>query len=356
VWFTNERAALPIAAAGTSAWNLRIGEPAPRSLARYLATRAAIGAWIERGDIVGIDVDRGAPDALLLADPAACAPLGKLGEPLGLLVLGAEPGASIADVDDTLAAAIDFASMATKLLHADLEARRRNQAERSGVAETLLSHAYVSCFQPIRSLDDDVIVGFEALTRFADSTPPAWRFAEAQRVGLGIELEEATILSALAGAVQLPARRWVSVNASPALVLGATGALTEALRTADRNIVVELTEHDPVEDYDLLRSALNRLGADVLLSVDDAGSGFASLRHVLILEPDFIKLDQSWVRGIDSDRARQALVAGLQSFAAKTDCRLIAEGIETEAERRTLVDLDVPLGQGFLLGVPAPPR
>ena len=88
------------------------------------------------------------------------------------------------------------------------------------------------------------------------------------------------------------------------------------------------------------------------LSVDDAGSGFASLRHVLALEPNYIKLDRTWVKGVQSDRARQALLAGLHHFASETGCPLIAEGVETEAELETLRKLDVELGQGFYLGRP----
>jgi EAL domain-containing protein (putative c-di-GMP-specific phosphodiesterase class I) len=92
----------------------------------------------------------------------------------------------------------------------------------------------------------------------------------------------------------------------------------------------------------------------VRLSVDDAGSGFASLRHILRLEPDFIKLDRSWVHGVDTDPARQAMIAGLRHFADQTGAQLIAEGIERDEERAALITLDVDLGQGYLLGRPAP--
>ncbi len=91
----------------------------------------------------------------------------------------------------------------------------------------------------------------------------------------------------------------------------------------------------------------------MLLAIDDAGAGFSSLRHILELRPAYVKLDRSLVPDVDRDPARQALVAGMQHFAAATDCRLIAEGIETEAESATLAGLGVTLGQGFHLGRPA---
>ena len=90
------------------------------------------------------------------------------------------------------------------------------------------------------------------------------------------------------------------------------------------------------------------------VSVDDAGAGFASLRHILELKPDFVKLDVALVRGIEADPARQALIVGLCHFAARTGAILIAEGIETAAEAETVRGLGVPFGQGYLLGRPGP--
>ena len=134
------------------------------------------------------------------------------------------------------------------------------------------------------------------------------------------------------------------------------GALGKLLQRTDREIVLELTEHERVDDYVELRAAFDTLGPETKLSVDDAGSGFASLRHVLSLQPHFVKLDLSLVSGIHTDPARQALVAGIEYFATETDARLIAEGIEVVEEMDVLKRLDVELGQGYLLGRPAAAR
>ena len=117
-----------------------------------------------------------------------------------------------------------------------------------------------------------------------------------------------------------------------------------------------ITEHPPIDDYAALRAALARLDPSVRVAVDDASSSYASLRHILALRPAYVKLDMGWVRDIDADPARQALVAGLVHFADEVGCQLIGEGIETEAERAILFQLGVPLGQGYLLGRPAPIR
>jgi EAL domain-containing protein (putative c-di-GMP-specific phosphodiesterase class I) len=119
--------------------------------------------------------------------------------------------------------------------------------------------------------------------------------------------------------------------------------------------VIEVTEHAPIGDYKRLNAAVNRLRAlGVRFAVDDAGAGFASLRHILRLAPDFIKLDRTLIEGIESDRSRQALAAGLISFADKIDATIIAEGIERSAQVEALEELGVGYGQGFFIARPGP--
>jgi EAL domain-containing protein (putative c-di-GMP-specific phosphodiesterase class I) len=208
-------------------------------------------------------------------------------------------------------------------------------------------------FQPFVRLRDRQVSGYEALTRFTDGTPPDAVFTEATHLSMGVELELATLRAAVAAARFLPPDRFVSINGSPALVVGAIQELRRLLQSSDQLFVLEITEHDRVDDYGVLLDLLELLRPRVRLSIDDAGSGFSSLRHVLTLRPDFVKLDQSWVRNIEADPSRQALVAGLAHFARATRCVLIAEGIETEAELHVVDGLGVEFGQGFLFGHPA---
>ena len=119
--------------------------------------------------------------------------------------------------------------------------------------------------------------------------------------------------------------------------------------------MIEVTEHAPIADYKRLNAAVDTLRAlGVRFAVDDAGAGFASLRHILRLAPDFIKLDRTLINGIQSDRSRQALAAGLISFAERIDATIIAEGIEKLAELNMLASLGVGHGQGFFLARPGP--
>jgi EAL domain-containing protein (putative c-di-GMP-specific phosphodiesterase class I) len=203
-----------------------------------------------------------------------------------------------------------------------------------------------------------VVAGYEALTRFSPSNGdlmgPIVAFAAAARVGLGLELEIVTLRASLAAASVLPPQAFVSLNVSPELLL--SGRLAELLAGHERQVVLEITEHVAISDYAALRRSLVGLGARVRLAVDDAGAGFASFRHILELAPDFVKLDIDLVRGIDTDPARQALVAGMTHFATDRGLHLIAEGIETKAELATLRSLGLEFGQGYLLGRPRDSR
>jgi EAL domain-containing protein (putative c-di-GMP-specific phosphodiesterase class I) len=253
-----------------------------------------------------------------------------------------------------LAGAIDFAAVVNGLLRPRLLEQRRAELDRMELRSVLRTSAFRPFFQPIVSLETGEVVGSEALTRFDDGSRPDTRFREAATLGLGRELELATLRAAVDEArALLPADAWISLNVSPALLTHAEGELRDVLDVRDRDVVLELSEQEAVSDYDAMRAAVAAVGEGVRLSIDDAGSGFASLRHILRLDPAFIKLDRSWIHGVDEDPARQAMIAGLRHFADQTGAELIAEGIEREEERATLVALRVELGQGYLLGRPA---
>jgi EAL domain-containing protein (putative c-di-GMP-specific phosphodiesterase class I)/DNA-binding NarL/FixJ family response regulator len=210
-------------------------------------------------------------------------------------------------------------------------------------------------FQPICTLDG-TLVGSEALSRFRGPpkrSPEAW-FAEASAVGLLVELELAAARAAFAAVPSLPSKTCLSVNVSPVTVIGST--FQKLIRKVEaRRIVVEVTEHAPIADYARMNDAVRRIKAEgVRLAIDDAGAGFASLRHILRLDPDFIKLDGTLIRGIAKDRSKQALAAGLISFAEKIGAAIVAEGIETAGELRALAALGVQYGQGFYLARPVP--
>ena len=233
--------------------------------------------------------------------------------------------------------------------------RSDRSGARSRIRRALDDDLLHTVFQPICTLAGST-VGAEALSRFRGppSRGPLRWFAEAEEVGLLRDLELVAVRAALAALPDLPGGVFLSVNVSPA-TLATAGFLRLIAGSDGARVVVEITEHARIHDYESLREALDALREfGVRVAIDDAGAGFASLRHILRLEPEFIKLDRTLIDGIECDRSRQALAAGLISFAEKIDATIVAEGIERPAEVDALADLGVRYGQGFFFAQPAP--
>jgi EAL domain-containing protein (putative c-di-GMP-specific phosphodiesterase class I) len=208
--------------------------------------------------------------------------------------------------------------------------------------------------QPIVHLATTETAGYEALSDLSTRDLQGadnW-FRDAAVLGLGEEFELVLLTLALEELHSLPAAVYLSVNVSPTTAMSAH--LAELLRDVDaRRLVLELTEHVPVEDYAALNVALKRLRRrGIRIAVDDAGAGFSSLNHILLIRPEIVKLDVSLIRDVDCDVARRSLVSGLCHFAAEIGAECIAEGVETHAQARTLRDLGVTYGQGWHLGPP----
>jgi len=239
--------------------------------------------------------------------------------------------------------------------------RQRQQAIAAGarsaqVRAMIDGDGFFIVHQPICALPGRDIVGYECLSRFSGApmrTPDVW-FAEADEVGLREALEVAAVRKAIDSAGSLPACAYMSINASPMTIRGDAFQALLAVAPAERTII-ELTENATVDDYDRLAEALRPLRErGFRLAVDDAGAGYASMQHILQLRPDIIKLDMNLTRDIDSDPARKALAAALIGFAHDVGSQIVAEGVETEEELRTLQMLGADAVQGYLTGRPLP--
>jgi PAS domain S-box-containing protein len=322
----------------------------PRS--RHLRERAEAGPWIEawrghRSHPYADSFRRAAVQA------AAYAPVSYDGTVIGVLAVASSEADAMTQLSAQLAAIVDFADLAGALLGRRVRNGSENRGQRAATEAIIDDRAFTPVFQPIIDIIRGGVVGYEALTRFDDGVPPAIRFADAASIGLGLDLERATLEAALVAAKGLSRSRFLHLNVSPALVRARTD-LNRLLGNGGSRLVLEITEHSGVGDYLEFQEAIASIGRSVLLAVDDAGAGLASFRHIQELRPAFIKLDISLIRGIDTDPAKQALVAGMRHFARMTGRRLIAEGIETEAQAAALRALHIRLGQGYLFGRPAP--
>lgn len=293
------------------------------------------------------------------------------------LQIGAYLGVPLVDVDGTVTGMLCATSatpqpelsaddVATARLVADVvqdvhrralsrsAAQRRRQGLREQLVQLCDGRGRRVVVQPVVELATGTEVAVEALTRFDDTTRNAaqW-FATAAAAGLGYDLEVAAATSALEEAAD--GARTVSINLSPGVILA--GALDRLLAVVDpRDVVVEVTEHAPVESYTALDRALaTHRSRGLRVAVDDVGAGYSSMTHVVRMHPDIVKIDMSLVRGIDTDPVRRALVQALAGFGQQLRAVVVAEGVETEAERDTLVRLGVAYAQGFLFGVPGTP-
>jgi EAL domain-containing protein (putative c-di-GMP-specific phosphodiesterase class I) len=226
--------------------------------------------------------------------------------------------------------------------------------KRARIRRVLEREEFDIVFQPIVALDSRAIVGYEALSRFAaepERGPDQW-FAEAHEVGLGPDLELAAIRLACDRSCDLPEGMFMAVNVSPVTTeRPELLALLAGCQVSE--VVLEVTEHAQVEDYRRFRVAIARvreLGAR--LAVDDAGAGFSSLRHILELDAELIKLDGSLTRSLEDDPRRRSLAAALIEFGRESGASVLAEHIESELQLVELRRLGVQYGQGFHLGRP----
>jgi EAL domain-containing protein (putative c-di-GMP-specific phosphodiesterase class I) len=238
--------------------------------------------------------------------------------------------------------------------HAAVGVPGTDPTARSRVEEVLAGDALGMVFQPVVDLATGATVGHEALARFADGRPPNVWFDEAERAGLGVELELLAIETALR---ILPAEvpGYLGANVSPSTL--ASSRLRELLQRCDghRRLLLEVTEQHAVAEFGLTKVGIAQMEqAGVLVALDELGSGTASLRQLVDLNPDVVKLDRSLVSHVDEDVALHAMAAGFSRLAEGMGWTAMAVGIERHEELAVCHEMGVTYGQGYLLGRPAP--
>ncbi|NWO04779.1 MAG: EAL domain-containing protein [Alteromonadaceae bacterium] len=266
----------------------------------------------------------------------------------------AAPDETLNERDHSFLSAI--AEIITQVIESDIVSQNTQREVNARIHSVLAEDSINIHYQPIYSLEADKVVGYESLSRFSSEpyrTPDIW-FAEAASVGLGEDLEMMAIRKAVTGLNHFDPSTYISINASPEYVLN--GAIHDALAGIDvTRIVLEITEHSPVNSYPDLVSALEPLRKrGMRLAIDDAGAGYASFQHVLELDADIIKLDRSLTREVDVQMNKHSLARALCAFATSVQCEIIAEGVETQSELKVLKELGVGKVQGYLIGRPAP--
>lgn len=232
--------------------------------------------------------------------------------------------------------------------------RRALDEKRQRLDAAIAGRGVRMALQPLVSLVTGEVAGVEALARFGDGRAPDQWFRDAQECGRVRELDELTFCTALDLFAQLPESVYLSINASPDLLVDPDFCprLAASSLPLDR-LVIEITEHARVLDYPALNAALDCLRAQgVRFAIDDTGAGYASLNHVLQLRPDIIKLDRGLILDLEEDPARRSLVTALVLMALEIGASVTGEGVETTEQLQALSTLGVDHAQGYLLARP----
>jgi len=237
----------------------------------------------------------------------------------------------------------------------------------TGPLARLMREGALHCvFQPLADLREGSIYAHEALIRGPLGTPfhtPDALLDMARRERILQDFELLCVFTALQqwGAQNAAGRLFVNISAD-ALVHGVAlvgaGMLGETVRgfgVSARMLVLEITEHERVTDMPLLREAIKAVHAcGARMALDDFGDGRSSLRLWSEVKPDFVKIDKYFIHDISDHPENLQMLQAIKGIADVFGTTLVAEGIETRDDLRALRDLDIPYGQGWLLGRPAP--
>jgi len=237
----------------------------------------------------------------------------------------------------------------------ELTLERRLNALDSCIAHSRFGFAY----QPIVRSGSMDVFGYEALCRpqHPEFRTPDILIRTAEEAGKTWQLGRVLRRGAMEPVSDLPGDALMFINVHPHEVEDPEFLkIEEYLRPWADRIAFEITERSAIRDYSRFVAALRTLRDNGFrIVIDDLGSGYASLNSLVIVEPDFVKIDMSLIRGIENNERKALLLRKLLEFAANVGIEVIAEGIETEAERDTVQDLGCRLMQGFLFGRPSEP-
>jgi EAL domain-containing protein (putative c-di-GMP-specific phosphodiesterase class I) len=250
---------------------------------------------------------------------------------------------------------VRFMTMLAELIVADLDEQRKQDHLRVALSDLIETDNIAIAYQPMIELRSGDCLGVEALARFPHPFgPPDRLFAQADSVGLGLELERLAIRQAWHALESLRPEQFLAINVSPDALLELA---RRALLRSDlplTQLVVEITEQSVIKCYADLRDVIAPLRAQGLrIAVDDAGAGYASLHHIVELRPDFIKIDRSLVHGLADDQARRVAVSAFVLLSLDLGATVIAEGVERPRDLSALCDIGVHGAQGYLLGRPS---
>jgi EAL domain-containing protein (putative c-di-GMP-specific phosphodiesterase class I) len=286
---------------------------------------------------------------------------GRFGYPFTRQPLRFSVGAALALYDPTLRPEVLIRrARGNALRDADLNARIEERRRRDQFVSLILAEQISMVFEPIVKLASHEVLGYEALARGVGEPAlesPNKLFAAAAETDLLFELDCLCRRQAIRQAKRLPEGSKLFLNLLPCAIYDPAfegDALRRTLQDhqlCPSDVVFEISERESIGNFAIFRELCDRyseLGFEI--AMDDVGAGFGSLEAVMELAPDYIKVDIAFIRAIDSDPTRRAVLIALNGIARRIGAQIIAEGIETPEQLETLKDLGVPYGQGYYIG------
>jgi EAL domain-containing protein (putative c-di-GMP-specific phosphodiesterase class I) len=250
--------------------------------------------------------------------------------------------------------------------HARISARLASRLRRKRLFDLVVEGRVRSVYEPIVEVQSHTVFGYEALARGPEDSElhsPARLFATASEQDLLFELDCLCRKSGLDGARDLPGDAKLFLNIRPTTIHDPSFRAEVLERTLERcglcpsDVVLEISEQESIDNFEIFREVRDYYGKlGFQIALDDTGSGYASLKAVVELSPEFIKVDRAFVSRIDEDPGRQEILSAFQSVAQRIGARIIGEGLDTLEELETLGRLGIPFGQGWLFGKPHPLR
>jgi EAL domain-containing protein (putative c-di-GMP-specific phosphodiesterase class I) len=265
------------------------------------------------------------------------------------------------DPDSQIARALSEARHEAAFNRKLIDRRRRTE-----FIELVLDRKVTSVYEPIVDVNTRTVFGYEALARGpegSDLRSPLTLFGIAEKEDLVFELDCLCRASGLEGAIDYPKGTKLFLNIRPTTIHDPNFKAEKLIGTLERcqlqpsDVVFEISEQESIHNFETfleIRDYYRGLGFQIAL--DDTGAGYAGLESMVRLSPEFIKVDRSFVSGVDQDPVRQDLLGALQAVAGRTGSRIIGEGLDTLEELETLAALGIEFGQGWLFGKPTPLR
>ncbi len=292
---------------------------------------------------------------------------GRIGYPYLRQVPSLAVGRSVVLRNPLLGAMSQTRRALEEALHdAQLCAEMARRERRDRFLDLLLNRRVYSVYEPVVDARALTVFGYEALVRGQSGSgfaSPGEMFAAAEAEDLIFEFDCLCRQKAIEGAVDFPAGAKLFMNIRPTSIHDPSFQPDALKRTLEQcglgpaDVVFEISEQESIENYVIFREARDEYGKlGFQFALDDTGAGYASLEAVMELQPEFIKVDRAFVRGIDEDVARQNMVRAFRAVADRMNARIIGEGLDTLEELRTLGDLGIDFGQGWLFGKPTPLR